>query len=315
MSAILPLGMTPVFLPPVEVEDTSNSDPQVITYRAPNTPGLYIDSTIRQLPTSNANTMQVNTSNNNVLINRMRRIAVKDFTLFYNLDNIITDFNDSFVLNFTVAAPDPPSTTIVSVIIPQDVYTIEELGQTLEQLLNDWMIANWVGPPPTPTFTVTFVPSTIEEGGGQLEITASYLISDPLLAIDPSCSFVIGSSGMLALTRSNNFAAPTTPILKLSFYSDVPYKYIDVVSYMLTKDSKIQSTTNLDTNYKIIHRIVRPIRGYNKEVLTEPLNWININADTCVTRIDFQFLGPDGVPIRSAISRDFWWLMELSMQR
>lgn len=306
--------ITPIYIPPIEIEDTNNLDPQVITYRAPNVPGLYLDSTIRRTSTANANSVVLTTSNSNILINRIRRIAVKDFTLFYYLDNIITGFNDTFTINFRVIAPDPPSITAVTVTIPQDIYTIEELGETIETLLNDWMVANW-GSMPLPIFTVTYVAPTVEGLFGQLEITATYLISTPLIAIDPDCSFVVGSTGMLALTRSNNFVLPTTPILRLSFFSDVPYRYIDVVSHSLTKDSKIQSTTNLDTNYKIIHRIVRPHVGYNVEVLNEPLNWININADTCLTQLDFTFLGPDGLPIRGAITRDFWWLAEISMQR
>lgn len=314
MSKPIPLGLTPIFIQPIEIEDTNNLDPQVITYRAPNTPGLYIDSTIRQDPTSNANRVLITTSNSNTLINRMRRIAVKDFTLYYYLDNIITGFNDTFTINFRTVAPDPPMTRTITVTIPQDIYTIEELGMEIQNLLNAWAAANW-GSVPIPVFTVTFMDSPVEGLFGQLNISATYLITPPLLAIDPNSTFVVGSEGMLALTRSNNFAVPTTPILKLSFFSDVPYKYIDITSNALTKDSKVQSTTNLDTNYRIIHRIVRPHVGYNIEVLNEPLNWININSDTCLTQIDFTFLGPDGVPIRGAISRDFWWLMEISMQR
>lgn len=309
------MNLQPVLIPYYEYEDKNSLDPQVITYRAPNTPSLYIDSTANGVdPLAQCNSVVIRTPNNNILINRIRRIAVREFTLFYYLDNIVTGFNDTFTMMFRVTAPDPPGMIPITVTIPPDNYTIEELGSTLQTIINNWIIDNW-GSEPTPVVTVTYVAPTIENLYGQLQITATYLLTVPLLALDPNCTFATGSAGMLALTRSNNFSLPTTPILLLSFYSDVPYKYIDVISFALTKDSKCQSTTNLDTNYKIIHRIVRPQKGYNIAQLNEPLNWINMNIDTCLTQIDFQFLGPDGQLLRNCISRDFWWLLELSCQR
>ena len=306
--------MQKVYLPPIEIEDTNNLDPQVVTLRAPNTPYLYIDSTIRQEPTANANNILITTSNSNLLINRMRRVAVKKFSLYYYLDNIITGLNDGFTMKFEVSAPDPPQVEIITFTIPSGIYTISQLADKLQILIDAWVVANWpVGP--VPTFTVQFVPTTIDGLYGQILISATYLATIPVLAIDPNCTFVTGSKGMLVLTRKNDYTTPTTEVLKLSFFSDVPYRYIDVISYALTKDSKAQSTTNLDTNYMIIYRIDRPHVGYNESNIVEPLNWSNMNLDTSLTQIDFQFLGPDGIPLRNCISRDFNWLCVLSMAR
>lgn len=305
-------NLTKVLIPPLEYEDNNSLDPQVLTSRAPNTPYVYIDSTVGRSPTSNANNITISSPNNNILINRMRRIALKNLELFYYLDNIITGFNDVFQIIFKTQPPTTPITEIITVTIPQGNYTIEELGDELQILLDAWITANW-GSVPLPTITVTYTAT----GGifGRLTITGIYDGEPALIAIDPFCTFVTNNEGMLALTRSNDFINPTTEELKLSFYSNVPYRYIDVISYALTKDTKATSTNNVNTNYKLIYRINRPQMGFNEYKPVEPLNWININIDTCLTMIDFQFLGPDGVPLRSCISRDFNFIMEIAQQR
>lgn len=313
-------GWTKILIPPQEFDESNNLDAQIIQCRAPNCPGLYIDSTVGKLPTDNANSVQISTNAGNperypnILINRIRRVAVKDFSLFYYLDNIIQGYNDTFTMSFKTQAPDPPEYRVITVTIPPDVYTVQELGAKIEELLDAWAVANW-GSVPIPDFTSTFIPPSVSDLYGQIAITATYLVAEPLLALDPNSTFAINSKGMMALTRSNNFASPTTPALLLSFFSDTPYPYIDVISNALTNDAKVQSMSNLQTNNRVIHRIIRPHRGFNTVSLTEPLNWFNMRIDTCLTQIDFTFLGPDGVPIRGAITRDFHWLCEISLQR
>lgn len=313
-----------ILIPPYEVIDDNNLDPQVLTYRAPNVPVLYLDSNFNRNPNANANSVLISTnfgnpeSKPNIMINKVRRLAVKKFSLFFFLDNVVTGYND--VLTFGQQINPGATNTTFSITIPPDTYTdIASLGQVIEDLLNAYYVIYGVDPP---VATVTFNPPPANATGlyGQLVISVVWDGLGPstevLLSVDPSSPFA--NTDMIALPRSNTFPVPTLgfPEAKLSFVSLTPYRFIDILSRALTNDAKIQSTNNLNTNTgTIIHRIYNPQYGDNIEVMKEPLNWINIRNDTNLTHIDFTFVGEDGVPIRGAINRDFNWLMSIALEK
>jgi hypothetical protein len=215
-----------------------------------------------------------------------------------------------------VNTPDPPSYTIIEFIIPNGVYNVESLGDAIENGLNDWFAANW-GSVPLPVATVTYSAPIGDFPGllGSLEIGVTYLITIPLVAIDPDSTFISNSTSMLVLSAVNTYPTPTSEFTRLNFFSLSPYNYIDIISNTLSRSSKAPSTTNTATNYNSIHRIYSPQYGLNVYDYTQPLRWINLNSDDTIYNIDFRFVDSYGRNIQGALTRNFWHLSEWLLEK
>lgn len=305
------------------LSDIEEVEPSLITYRSPNVPSLYIDSRLGKLPTSDASNVIIASNIANyshsphVLINGVRRLAVKNVNLFMYLDNITTGFND--VVTFGVKYESIPLLQSFSLTIPQGVYSVQTLATTLQTLLDAHYTATW-GSVPLPVVTVTYIAPVIgdESSGlyGSIEIGITYGIMPVLVSIDPLCSFALNSPSMLVLSLNNTYPVPTVEKCRFSFFSLCPYNYIDIVSNDLTKDASITNKNNSLYNYSgIIYRMHNPKYGFNSYEITEPLNWINTAIDCNLTRLDFSFYGNGDQLVRGAITRNFWWTMQISLQR
>ena len=313
---------TEVILPHIRWIDNDQEDPQMIMQRQPNTASLHIDSRLGYQDTDISNNIIVASNINQPqfppieLIKNSRRGAIKHFQLFYYLDTIIAGYNDTFVMALQINPPDPPRYTVITVTIPPGVYgSVSDIGTALQTALNNWFIANW-GAPPIPVATVTFNAPTISTLLGSLTITVNtMLITVPLLGIDPNCSFIANSEGMLILSANNSYPTPIDTDPRINFFSLVPFSYIDIISDALTRNSKLLSTTNTLSNYRVLHRIYDPQYGFNFYDYTEPLNWFNLNKDDILYQIDFRFIDQNGIPIPGAVTRNFWWLMQISLEK
>jgi hypothetical protein len=319
----LSFGKQEVILPPLIYNDDNNLDPQMIMQRHPNTGSLDIDSRYGKDPLEDSSQLLIATNTNdatkppNYLLKDARRIGMRHFELFFYLDNIVAGYNDTFQMVVQSQPPDPPRTTIVTVTLPSGVFSLDQIASNIQDALNAWFVANWV-PPPIPMATVTVIPNPIGFPGllGTLHITVNtFSLAPPLIAVNPSSSFIFNSPNMLVVSASNTWPTPTSTFININFFSLSPYLYIDIVSNLLTQDSKILSATNTGTNYSKFHRIYSPTYGFNVYDFTEPLVWTNVNKNNTSYNIDFRFIDSNGENIRGAVTQNFWWLAQLVYER
>lgn len=308
-----------VVLPHLTWLDTNNQDPQMIMPRAGNIASLHIDSRLgyNEFDPSNdiivASNIGVAGRGANPLFREdVRRVAPKHFELFYYLDNIIEGYNDQIEMVLEQRAPDPPRTEIINITLDPGVYDLQALADEIKEKLDAWFVANWA-PPPIPVSTVAIVAAPAGSNLlGSLNITVdTFSLADPYLAINPASSFIANSSSMLVLSASNTWPVPSVQFVRINFFSLSAYNYIDMVSYTLTRDSKNLSSTNTSSNYTLFMRIYSPQYGFNKYDFTEPLLWTNVNWDSSIFSIDFKFVDSNGKLIKTAVRRNFWWLLDL----
>lgn len=316
-------GKQEIILPPFIYNDTNNLDPQMVMLRDPNVGSLDIDSRFGKQPFDSSSNVLIATNANNTsfspnfLLKEARRVAIKHFELFFYLDNIVAGYNDTFQMVLELRAPDPPRTEIITVTLQPGVFNLAQIGQNIEQALDAWFVANWF-PLPTPNATVTVVPPVLGFPGllGTLNITVNtFTASTPYLAVNPASTFIANSPNMLVVSDKNTWPVPSVQEININFFSLTPYNYIDIVSDVLTRDSKLISATNTGTNFAKIHRIYTPDYGLNKYDYQQPLTWINVNKDNTSYNIDFRFIDSQGQEIKGAITRNFWWLMQLVYER
>lgn len=316
-------GKQEIILPPFIYNDRDNLDPQMVMLRDPSTGSLDIDSRFGRGEFDNASSVLIATNSNNsnnspnYLLKDIRRVAIKHLELFFYLDNIIAGYNDTFQMVLELRAPDVPRTEIITVTLTPGVFNLAGIAQNIEDALNAWFLANWL-PPPIPVANVAVVPPTLGFPGllGTLNITVNtFTLSTPFLAVNPASSFIANSPSMLIVSAENTWPVPSVQEININFFSLVPYNYIDIVSDVLTRDSKLLSSTNTSTNYTKVHRIYTPDYGLNKYNYEQPLTWINVSKDNTAYNIDFRFIDSTGQEIKGAITRNFWWLMQLVTEK
>jgi hypothetical protein len=313
-----------VKLPYLKQEENGH-EPQYFSLRDHYSSRLYIDTRHGYELTDPASSIVIQSSSSGasspLVIDAVRRVAVKKWNFFYFLDNIVAGRNDT--LSFGFRAQSPPQTEVWGpVVLNPGFYTAEDLGQEIADRLAEWLLVpgNWTGGVPLPVVNYTFLDPFSGQQGllGQILLTITLGSSSTNLSIDPDCNFITGSGPMFILTSYNSYPIPAnlpdTPELKISVFSLTPYTYIDVVCNDLTTTAKLKSTNNVSSNYNVIYRINNPQPGYNTYDETQNLFWINQSPIETIYNLRLQFIGPDGRQIPDAITRDFWSVIEFALQ-
>ena len=306
--------MTNVVLPHINYIDNDNVDPQMVMPRHNNLGSLHIDSRLGYGPFEQSSDIMIASNigrpgGANPLVQQVRRMGMKHLELFFYLDNIIQGYNDTLTIVLYTSTPSPFS-FLFSVTLTNGVYDVPSMGAMMETLINGYLVANF-GSIPIPVVTVTYTAPTISNLLGFLTFTCDILN----IAIDPNCTFITNSSSMTVLSDKNTFPQPTSLSTRVNFFSLSPYNYIDIVSLGLTQNTKTPSTSNTGSNYILFHRIYSPQYGINKYRFHEPLLWTNISKDQSLFNIDFRFIDSNGQQIKGALTRNFWWLMEIALEK
>jgi len=307
--------MINVVLPFIDQFDTSDREPQLISYREPNTSVLRLDSRIRRAPQSNASTLNLFTNDNSGGINNplikfdIRRICIKKVEFFFYPNTVIEGYNDSVTFTFSRIAP-PAGPLLIEFILPPDVYSVDSLGVALQQGIEDWLIANAFVIPVTYTF---FPPTNGLSLDGQIALSLDNYDANYIFSIDPSCTFC--KYGSFSINTSNTFPIATANDVKLSFYSLLPFPYIDIVSTALTSDQKLVPTNSSYSNNNVVYRMHDLNPGTNTYVENNPTQWININNNKTIYNIDLTFIDGYGQQIPDIKSRDCNIRLEILCQK
>lgn len=301
-----------VVIPFLDLQDNSDRDPQMITYREPNTSVLRIDSRIRRDPQSEASSIVLSTStsggiSNPLIKSDIRRICIKKVEFFFYPDNVIYNYNDTLEFDFvTLTIPHEHFT----IQLDAGVYTVEELGQEIADKMQDW----FDGQSYAVTVDYTYIPP--EDGNsldGQIKLQLDGGINSSSLSINPDCTFC--KYGSFSLNSLNSWPTAYTNLVLMSFYSVLPFPYIDIASNALTQDQKIVPTNTSYSNNDVIYRMFDLRYGENLYIETAPTAWLNINNNKSIYSIDLTFLDGYGNKIPSIKSRDCNIRMEILCQR
>ncbi len=257
------------------VVDDPNLEPQFVRVRAPNSCRIYLDSQVVRLETNPANILISSISSAGqspqTLLDRVRRVAVSDFTVYYNSPNV-NPRNNTVSFFIDTGAGINTYTCIVDVGYYSD-------SADLMTALTDAM--NGIA------FPYVFLPAP-----NILTFQSYSITTSAPWCFDANCVGVTKGAQLWALPfsyRNNLFSTTWHTGSQYLQYT----KYIDVVSNSLSQYTKKPSVSNNDLSFNPLYRA--PIDNYGKNTDSViNLSWFNFYRDAALTSIDVKLVDQFG---------------------